>query len=257
MKVLGLALIGLGCAVLVWCALVLSSPADGRESVRAAPAGAAIEGADDRGGEPLDVGAGMLRRASQPIGSLGIPGAAELVDAANAIEETPRAASEQERPGDLVDGPELRGYYENGQLHYLGHQVRNERGQWVTEGQWESWHENGALDELGMYQNDEEHGLWKWWHRNGVQLAEGSFAGGAREGPWSYWYENGHKQMDATYQGGKAHGQWTSYHENGAVGAQGEFAHGKMTGRWTVWNPDGTSNPTGSGIYENGKKVAD
>ncbi len=247
MKVAGLLLIALGFAL----ALVVAYAAVGAErgATQAAPAPVPVEGEE----KPVIISLPADPREGRASVE-GIP-----------VAEVPREIMEREEPAPeppaaklpFDDGSLLRAYYDDGQLEYLGHQIEAPDGRWLREGPWEAYHPNGALHELGAYENDAEVGEWRWFHENGAKMAVGRFDAGKRVGAWTYWFEDGKLQAEASYANGKAHGPWTTYHENGVKGGQGEFKEGELSGPWTVWYPDGTINLESTGTYENGVKVGD
>ena len=163
-------------------------------------------------------------------------------------------AEESLKPS-LVSGPLLEGWYENGQLHFRGHQVQTQTGEWLREGEWEAWHENGTLHELGGYRDDVEHGDWKWTYPNGARMAEGRFDSGDKVGGWLFWHENGRQMMEGAYTDGLRSGPWIFHHENGVRAAAGSFAAGQAVGEWTFWTRDGVSDPARNGFYEDGERV--
>ena len=244
MKVAALLLLLLGLALAV--AVAFAALGSDRDATRAAPAATVVAAQEQPGVVVLPADPRAARKS---------------IEAARAVAQVEEStAPEEPRPETTLsfeDGDLQRAWYDNGQLEYEGHQIETLDGRWVREGPWEAYHPNGALHELGAYENDEEVGEWRWWHDNGVRMAVGQFDAGKRVGAWTYWFENGMLQASSTYAGGKAHGPWTTFHENGAMGGQGEFKEGKLSGPWTIWHPDGTLNVLGTGTYEDGEKVGD
>ena len=45
------------------------------------------------------------------------------------------------------------------------------------QGQWESYHDNGQLEQRGTYENDLANGLLEWFHDNGQLRSEGKLQG--------------------------------------------------------------------------------
>lgn len=145
----------------------------------------------------------------------------------------------------------------DGSLLYRGEQVRNEDGDWIREGRWEAWHENGVRDELGAYRNGVEHGPWEWWYENGNRMSRGTFKDGLRIGRWTFWHEGGELGMSGQYDAaGNATGTWTYYHPNGKKASEGEMVDDEPEGRWTSWEEDGSVNLERSGVYVRGERVS-
>jgi hypothetical protein len=159
---------------------------------------------------------------------------------------------------DLLEGPLLRTYHENGRLFQEGQQARTESGLWERHGSWTQWHDNGEVEELGAYQHGEEHDLWRWWHANGERWCEGEWNAGKRNGAWNTWYDDGRVQMVAHYdESGEGHGQWINFYSNGTKAFEGAYVHGELNGPWTAWNEDGSINIERTGTYKLGVKISD
>jgi len=158
---------------------------------------------------------------------------------------------------DLVEGPLLRTYHENGRLHKEGQQVSIEGGLWERQGSWTQWHENGEVEELGAYSHGSEDGVWQWWHPNGERWCEGEWDEGKRIGAWSFWYDDGQVQMVAHYENGEGHGSWISFHPDGTKAAEGGMMRGELHGPWTVWHEDGTIDLERTGTFQYGEKIGD
>lgn len=157
----------------------------------------------------------------------------------------------------LVSGPLLEGWYGDGQMHFRGHQVQTQEGEWMREGDWEAWHENGTLHELGAYRNDVEHGAWKWFYENGARMSEGQFVDGEKVGAWRFWHENGRQAMEGEYVDGERSGPWIYHHDNSVRAGAGSFENGQAVGEWTFWRADGSIDPTRTGTYADGELVRD
>jgi len=146
------------------------------------------------------------------------------------------------------NGPDLVGWYGSGRPSFRGTQMFDGE-EWVREGEWRAWHENGAEHEIGAYRAGREQGPWQWFYDNGLPMAEGTFDEGRRVGHWRFWYENGSLQMEGDYVDGEGTGLWTHYHESGGKKAQGRFQRGKPNGLWTVWTPAGAIDRERTGEY--------
>jgi antitoxin component YwqK of YwqJK toxin-antitoxin module len=154
-----------------------------------------------------------------------------------------------------VDGPLIESHYADGQPEFLGRQVRTADGEWVRDGPWTAWYENGQVCEHGAYLDGAEHGPWEWYYEDGTPMAAGSWEAGKRVGPWSFWHESGALGSVGSYVDGVGSGTWTLYHESGWKWAEGPWVNGEPNGHWNVWNEDGSLDPEGTGTYVDGVKV--
>jgi len=250
-RLFALVLLLLGAALALWLG---QSVADGATATELAP-----EAEPSAGGPPIRREAVSLE-AVTPRAPRGGP--VQVIAPEPALEVERIEATEA--PGWLPDdrawygecsGPEIVVYHESGEPAYKAEQVRLATGEWVREGDWLAWYENGQLNELGAYKGDAEHGPWDWYYENGQAQASGSWNEGKRLGPWVFWYENGQKMMDGSYHGGNGTGEWTHYHENGVLRAQGTMLDGEIDGYWTFWNDDGTVEQDRTGTYQGGALI--
>lgn len=168
----------------------------------------------------------------------------------------PVDSPERPEPGEY-DGPSVRVDFDDGTPCFEAQQSLDANGNWVLDGRWTSWHENGQVQEQGWYENHRETGGWQWWDENGQRIAVGTFFAGQREGTWTFWYSNGVRQVDAQYADGKGSGFWTLYFDDGQKCAEGQFLDGELDGHWTVWDEFGAVNPERSGMYRNGQLISD
>lgn len=155
------------------------------------------------------------------------------------------------------DDPVARGTFPSGGLQFEAHRVRTAEGEWILDGAWASFYENGQQEEQGSYQRDREAGQWEWWYDNGQKMAVGTFVNGVREGRWSFWYPDGTKQMDGYYRDGEGSGRWVHWYRSGFKRAEGDTIDDELAGYWKVWHEDGSLDSAGTGIYERGEKASD
>jgi hypothetical protein len=155
------------------------------------------------------------------------------------------------------DDPVARGSFASGEPQFEANRIRTAEGDWILDGAWASFYENGQQEERGAYQHDRETGQWEWWYDNGQQMAVGTFVNGVREGQWSFWYPDGAKQMDGYYRDGIGSGRWVHWYPNGYKRAEGDYIDDELAGYWNVWDEEGALDASGTGIYEAGEKISD
>jgi hypothetical protein len=70
-------------------------------------------------------------------------------------------------------------------------------------GGYASWHRNGQLREVGLYQYGHRVGVWTRWYASGGKKTQAEFEGGEEHGILLTWDEFGRKQRQIFYQRGE------------------------------------------------------
>ena len=82
--------------------------------------------------------------------------------------------------------------YETGGLHFRYTQrISADGSEWLRDGLFEEYYQNGSPAVRGFYRNGAESGRWKEYHENGRLAAEGYYAEGQKTGTWQYYDEQG------------------------------------------------------------------
>ena len=68
----------------------------------------------------------------------------------------------------------------------------------IRDGEYQEWYENGKMKEFGNYKSGKQDGLWKSWYKNGKLQEMGTYKDGYKDGVWKTWYENG--KLESTWQ---------------------------------------------------------
>lgn len=76
-------------------------------------------------------------------------------------------------------------------------------GRIVRHGGYASWHRNGQLREVGLYEHDLRVGVWTRWYESGGKRTQAEFERGEEHGLLLTWDEFGRKQRQIVYQRGK------------------------------------------------------
>ncbi len=59
-----------------------------------------------------------------------------------------------------------------------------------------SFHDNGAVDQIGYFKNNKLDGPWKKYDANGNKLAMATYKDGKKVGKWFFWTEKGLKEVN-------------------------------------------------------------
>lgn len=71
------------------------------------------------------------------------------------------------------------------------------------------------------------------------------------------YYSDGARKNAITVVDGTKHGPAEQWYPSGNPEWRGQYADGFRQGEWTFWNEDGSVDVERSGLYEQGKKIAD
>ena len=65
----------------------------------------------------------------------------------------------------------------------------------IRDGEYQEWYENGKMKELGNYKSGKQDGLWKSWYKNGKLQEMGTYKDGYKDGEkvgvWKEWNKKG------------------------------------------------------------------
>ncbi len=103
-------------------------------------------------------------------------------------------------------------YYDNGNLKMESAFLEGKK-----HGDCKLYFEDGTLNEVRSYSNNEMTGTWLTFNKLGVKLAEASYSNGKKDGKWFVWGDNGNLKYELCYDNGEKTGIWKSYDENGVV----------------------------------------
>ena len=140
-------------------------------------------------------------------------------------------------------------FYLDGSLRAKGSYLNNRKT-----GEWVYYHENGILEQTGLYDTEGKPvGKWVWYYdnenlwreeffinglqdglvtefdRNGNIISEGEYFEGLEEGKWIYNFEN-HK-IAGTYSAGMRNGMWQHFYANGQLSFEGQFINDIPNGK--------------------------
>ena len=148
-------------------------------------------------------------------------------------------------------------------------------------GFWVEWYADGHKSSEGNYFHGTRHGFWSYWYENGELREAGEYLYGRKEGLWTSWHENGEKERVAHYRNDRAEdrttiwhadgtkaaegqleddlreGLWLEWHASGSLESRGSYRHGRAEGRWEFWDEAGELDPGSSGLYDDGRRIAE
>ena len=81
------------------------------------------------------------------------------------------------------------------------------------DGPYETYYENGQLQQKGTYAAGELDGPYENYHDNGELEQKGTYVAGERHGPWEFCNSNGELDMEGTYNMDGECGEWIEYGE--------------------------------------------
>ena len=87
----------------------------------------------------------------------------------------------------------------------------------MKDGETKIYFENGGLNEIRNYKNNEMNGIWLTFNMNGKKVSEASYKNGKKDGHWYVWNEEGNMLYELCYKNGEKTGTWKNYDENGLV----------------------------------------
>ena len=136
--------------------------------------------------------------------------------------------------------------HDNGTLQQIGIYENGEKT-----GKWKSYHKNGQLSSIIDYKDDKKTGEVKYYHDNGKLKAVGNFAEDKMIGEWKYYHINGKLNAIGIIEDNKQIGEWKIYHDNGKLQSIGNYEDSKQTGEWKYYFENEKLQSVG--IYKDGK----
>jgi len=59
-----------------------------------------------------------------------------------------------------------------------------------------SFHDNGAVNEIGYFKNNKLEGVWKKFNTQGKKITLANYKQGAKVGKWFFWTQEGLKEVN-------------------------------------------------------------
>src|SRR5205085_2245148 len=102
------------------------------------------------------------------------------------------------------------------------------------------YHENGKLQQIGDYIEDERAGTWNEYYDKGQVRSNGTYdKNGKPIGTWKRFYENGKVEEIATYDEYGRQSDKLNYYKNGQVSFSGKWVNGAPAGEWISYHENG------------------
>lgn len=107
--------------------------------------------------------------------------------------------------------------YENGQIKEKYSVIQDKNGNFLRDGEYIKYYENGQKEEEKNYKNGKAEGLYKFWYKNGQLGEEYNFKDGEVNGLVKMWYKSGQKKSEVNHINNKIEGKVTVWEENGEI----------------------------------------
>jgi len=137
-------------------------------------------------------------------------------------------------------GEKRENFYSNGQIKERGIVKENSNGNFVKDGEWKYWYDNGQLYKKGQYDNGKKVGLWKEWRSDGIKDEEIEYLNDKKHGIYKEWDSSSQLETEGSYVNDKKNGLWQEWHSNGKLRRKGEYKVGLKIGSWKEWYSDGS-----------------
>ena len=156
--------------------------------------------------------------------------------------------------------------YENGRKQEEGYykdDVYYISNTWTPEGEprivsgtgtYETYHEDGAINETGLVQNGLRKDKWVSYNSDHSVLADFNYVDGKLEGDYKAYAEDGSVSVEGPFKGGKRTGVWKWYSADGIVESDVAYINGEKDGVQNFYDESGALVRTET--YKNGALVA-
>jgi antitoxin component YwqK of YwqJK toxin-antitoxin module len=225
---------------------------------------------------------------AQPIAAEPLPSAAEedapgqagpaaeadegaTADAPGAADDSMPAEGEEgaatENGGAVVELIKER--YPGGAVKVEREMTQDSEGNYVLQGAWRQFDEQGRLIVDGRYDRNQKVGVWRKFYRGsdapllgtppykdftGPFISQAHFHNGQIHGKWLMTDAKQRKVHDIEFCDGQRHGKATWYYPNGALMLQAQYEHGRVNGDVMKFAPD--TSLIAQENYQAGRKLA-
>ncbi len=178
---------------------------------------------------------------------------------------------QRKRKPDLRDLPNreiIRQRYPDGNVQIARHVMQDTEGNWVNDGQWKLFDQQGAMIASGSYRNGAMHGKWSRLHTtgsggifsnapfiefDGPYASHAQFESGELSGPWIIQDRKGQKILEIPYKDGRRNGVAVWYLPQGKIYRRMEFADGVPVGNLVEYDKQGKIRRKET--YKDGMKI--
>jgi hypothetical protein len=151
---------------------------------------------------------------------------------------------------DSLEGREPReSKFENGQKKEAYSVVKDKQGNYLKDGPFTSFHQNGQKEQEGAYKSDRPDGHWQRWGEDGKLTLDINYENGKREGAFTV-YASGTPTQTGSYGGDELNGPFKYLGFEGLV-VSGTMANGKPVDAWAINETSG--KPRARASFPGGK----
>lgn len=138
---------------------------------------------------------------------------------------------------DRVPHEERTNNFDNGQKKETFSVVKDEHGNYVKDGSYMLYHQNGQKAEEGAFKAGGRDGHWQHWADDGKLTSSTNYLADKREGAFTD-YEDGRQIKSGTYKNDELDGTYT-YSASEKFTVSGAMSHGKPSGPWVITETSG------------------
>lgn len=162
----------------------------------------------------------------------------------------------------------IRQRYPDGNVQIARHVMQDAQGNWVNDGQWKLFDQQGAMIASGSYRNGAMDGKWSRLHTtgsggifsnvpfiefDGPYASHANFESGELSGPWIIQDRQGQKILEIPYKNGRRNGVAVWYLPQGKIYRRMEFADGVPVGKLVEYDKQGKIRRKET--YKDGMKI--
>jgi len=144
--------------------------------------------------------------------------------------------------------------YSNRKVEIERHVVQDSEGNYVNDGMWTKWNQNGVLQARGEYRDGRRDGIWLRRFSSGELklgkghnfrqfqapfLAEANFVDGQLHGDWIIIDAKKRHVSQWQFDHGKRSGKWIWWYSSGKKFREVDYLDGELDGEWLEWEVDG------------------
>lgn len=182
-----------------------------------------------------------------------------------------KSPSQRRRKPDLRELPNreiIRQRYPDGSVQIARHVMQDGQGNWVNDGQWKLFDQQGAMIATGNYRNGAMDGKWSRLHTtgsggiftnvpfiefDGPYASHANFESGKLSGPWIIQDRKGQKILEIPYKNGRRNGVAVWYLPQGKIHRRMEFSDGVPVGNLVEYDKQGKIRRKET--YKDGMKI--
>ena len=169
---------------------------------------------------------------------------------------------------DLANREIIRQRYPDGNVQIARHVMQDAQGNWVNDGQWKLFDQQGAMIASGNYRNGTMNGKWSRLHTagsggifsnapfiefDGPYASHAFFESGQLSGPWIIQDRKGQKILEIPYKNGRRNGVAVWYLPQGKIYRRMQFADGVPVGNLIEYDKQGKIRRRET--YKDGMKI--